>query len=573
MKKVLNFMAGKWVYPLMVLVLLVALGGYGYPQPLVFTPGGDGGYSSQAFVYPTGAIYFGPGGKTATWPSGSSLTMASGSTLSVAGTFAVSGVQTLGDGTAAAPALAFTSDTDTGLYRVGANNMGVGVSGTTVMDWNQTSTDANALPITNIGNAGTDFSATGGLTLADALTVSSGGATVTAGGLTVTAGGATVTAGGLTVTAGSTALNGGLTMDGTAFTVADTSGNVKTGGTLNTVGAASLASAVITGSATVGGGYGSTGCTLSTAGAIQCDDAATFGTGLTVTSGGATVTAGGATVTAGGLTVTAGSTALNGGLTMDGTAFTVADTSGNVRTAGTLQTVGAATLASAVITGATALNGGLTMDTNAFTVADTSGNVRTAGTLRTVGAATLASAVITGSLAADSATVGGGYGSTGCTLTTAGLISCDGAGKFGTLESVGAATLASAVITGALSADSVSTTGAATFGGVTRSDGNFTASAFAIFASQNITPVNATPFTPTHSVVILVPASAVTPTVAACVTNGTWLVLYNSAAHNVVLEDSGNFQLSGPLTLGQYDTLQLMCIATRWTQLAAPVNN
>lgn len=64
----------------------------------------------------------------------------------------------------------------------------------------------NANRILNIGNAGTDFLANGGLTLANALTVTTGGATVTAGGLTVTAGGVTVTAGGLRVTAGNLGL-------------------------------------------------------------------------------------------------------------------------------------------------------------------------------------------------------------------------------------------------------------------------------------------------------------------------------------------------------------------------------
>ncbi len=46
----------------------------------------------------------------------------------------------------------------------------------------------NAQIISNIGNAGTDFLANGGLTLANALTVSSGGATVSAGNLAVSAG-------------------------------------------------------------------------------------------------------------------------------------------------------------------------------------------------------------------------------------------------------------------------------------------------------------------------------------------------------------------------------------------------
>ncbi len=48
--------------------------------------------------------------------------------------------------------------------------------------------DAGGLPILNIGASGTDFSSTGGLTLADGLTVTSGGASITAGGLTITAG-------------------------------------------------------------------------------------------------------------------------------------------------------------------------------------------------------------------------------------------------------------------------------------------------------------------------------------------------------------------------------------------------
>jgi hypothetical protein len=73
------------------------------------------------------------------------------------------------------------------------------------------------------------------------------------------------------------------------------------------------------------------------------------------------------------LTVT-GATALNGGLTMDSTAFTVADGTGNTSIAGTL-----------TVTGAVAFNGGLTMDSTAFTVADTTGNTSIGGTLAVTG--------------------------------------------------------------------------------------------------------------------------------------------------------------------------------------------
>jgi hypothetical protein len=53
--------------------------------------------------------------------------------------------------------------------------------------------DAGNNTILNIGAAGTDFSATGGLTLADALTITAGGLTVTAGNLAVSSGTASVT--------------------------------------------------------------------------------------------------------------------------------------------------------------------------------------------------------------------------------------------------------------------------------------------------------------------------------------------------------------------------------------------
>jgi len=72
----------------------------------------------------------------------------------------------------------------------------------------------------------------------------------------------------------------------------------------------------------------------------------------------------------------ASAVAFNAGITCDSTAFTVADTSGNVGTTGTL-TAG----------GVSALNGGITVDTSAFTVADTTGNVATTGTLSVDGVA------------------------------------------------------------------------------------------------------------------------------------------------------------------------------------------
>ena len=79
-----------------------------------------------------------------------------------------------------------------------------------------------------------------------------------------------------------------------------------------------------------------------------------------------------------GATTLTGALAANGGITVDSTAFVVADTTGNVSTTGTL-----------TVTGATVLNGGLTMDTDKFTVADTTGNTAIGGTLAVTGNTTL----------------------------------------------------------------------------------------------------------------------------------------------------------------------------------------
>lgn len=83
----------------------------------------------------------------------------------------------LSNGTNSAPSATFASDTNTGIYRIGADNIGVTAGGTKIVDV-----------------ASTGASITGTLTTSGALTVTADGATVTAGGLTLTAGGLTVTA-------------------------------------------------------------------------------------------------------------------------------------------------------------------------------------------------------------------------------------------------------------------------------------------------------------------------------------------------------------------------------------------
>lgn len=52
----------------------------------------------------------------------------------ITGTLTVQGQAGFADGTVGAPGIAFTSDLDTGLYRIGANNIGVAANGAKVLD-------------------------------------------------------------------------------------------------------------------------------------------------------------------------------------------------------------------------------------------------------------------------------------------------------------------------------------------------------------------------------------------------------------------------------------------------------
>jgi hypothetical protein len=92
--------------------------------------------------------------------------------------------------------------------------------------------DAGSSLILNVGNSGTDFLSNGGLTLANALTVSSGGATVSSGGMTITAGALAVNSdsitsdAALTIDANDSVVLGG---SGNTFTFDESSGPVYAG--------------------------------------------------------------------------------------------------------------------------------------------------------------------------------------------------------------------------------------------------------------------------------------------------------------------------------------------------------
>lgn len=99
--------------------------------------------------------------------------------VAVDGQSTMTGPLKVANGTAAAPSITFGSNTDMGLYRIAADNLGLSVFGTKIGDF---------FP------AGVAF--TGVLSCSGAFTASSG-VTISAGGLIITAGGIGVAAGGI----------------------------------------------------------------------------------------------------------------------------------------------------------------------------------------------------------------------------------------------------------------------------------------------------------------------------------------------------------------------------------------
>lgn len=75
--------------------------------------------------------------------------------LSATTTLDVTGVATFANGAVGAPGVSFTSDPDTGIYRIGANNLGVAAAGAKVLD-----VSATGLAVTGLVSATTSVSAT-----------------------------------------------------------------------------------------------------------------------------------------------------------------------------------------------------------------------------------------------------------------------------------------------------------------------------------------------------------------------------------------------------------------------------
>lgn len=121
------------------------------------------------------------------------------------------------------------------------------------------------------------------------------------------------------------------------------------------------------------------------------------------------------------------------------------------------------TLASLIVTGLTQLNGGLTMDSTAFTVADTSGNVHTNGTLDVDGATTLDGAVTLGDAIDDVITFAG---------RGVGVIQSDASGVITSSSTLAAAITAPGItMTGDIDMGSNNISSGATITGTTLTDG------------------------------------------------------------------------------------------------------
>jgi hypothetical protein len=80
------------------------------------------------------------------------------------------------DGASSAPSISFSNDTDTGIYRIGADNLGVAANGAKVLD-----IGTGGLGVTGTLSVSSTATITGALTASNGLTVSTGGLTVSAG--------------------------------------------------------------------------------------------------------------------------------------------------------------------------------------------------------------------------------------------------------------------------------------------------------------------------------------------------------------------------------------------------------
>jgi hypothetical protein len=279
---------------------------------------------------------------------------------------------------------------------------------------------------------------------------------------------------GLTTLAGGAAVTGGLTTDTLTSTGAATlaslavTGNETVGGTLGVTGATTLAATTIVGGLTVdtiaASGAVSTGAL--TAASAQVTNLAGSGIRSVTVDANGNLMAGGASSSISATTATIGDITITGDtistdttnanlvLAPNGTGIVTAPalTATGAVIAGSFSTTG--TLAAGASTlGATTVTGGLTTDT-----LTTTGNAAVGGTLTVTGATTMAG-VTAGAIGAASITTTGN-GAIGGTFTVTGATTLAGL-------TAGATTLGATGITGGLTVDTITASGAVSTGALT----------------------------------------------------------------------------------------------------------
>jgi hypothetical protein len=206
--------------------------------------------------------------------------------LALDGQSVMTGQVKAANGSASAPGYTFGSDLDTGFYRIGSNNIGAAVNGAKVLDIATTglSITGKLTPsgqiVSSAGNAGTPgVSFTGDL--------DSGFYAIGANNIGLSLGGSKVVdykTTGILIT-GTLGSSGDFAVNTNKFNVTASSGNTAIAGTLGVTGATSLAGLSTSGNASIGGTLTVAGQLKSSGNVVQVVDATPYTSNTTLSTG------------------------------------------------------------------------------------------------------------------------------------------------------------------------------------------------------------------------------------------------------------------------------------------------
>jgi len=140
-------------------------------------------------------------------------------------------------------------------------------------------------------------------------------------------------------------------------------------------------------------------------------------------------------------------------------------------------------------------------------------------------------------------------------------------GATGDTTVAGNLAVSGSTVNGGVIGNNTAITGTLTVTGTSHLIGAATFDGMPVFSSGGAIPTTVGLYiTPTALLWTLTPGGNVEVTMAAC-TSGQSTVLYDAANFAIVITDTGNFVGAGDQTLGQYDTLPLVCIGSKWIQV------